>query len=247
MTDTIESLRAQLDERTRERDEARASEYQAIEHAASIANESQRETEKLREIVEWVEGLKASANSICGHCKEPVAPQDIAAHLRECEHSPLPDEIRRRTIAEGEAAKWHRLFDESAETCAVIAAERDAANERAESAEQDANEAHRLLTRIDSGLTQTQAALAAERAAHEATRARLALATRFTLDDGWEISTVTGKTWTVARSWHSEDGGVTWEYLDADGALVVNRAVKMPTLDAAFTVLAALTPGAAHE
>lgn len=70
-------------------------------------------------------------------------------------------------------------------------------------------------------------------------RARVALATRFTLPDGWEISGGyrPGTSWTVARHGHAVMG--QWEYLDADGNLVINRAVSVPSLDAAFAVHAA--------
>lgn len=72
------------------------------DYAALVAEvrESRALDAKLREHLEWIEGLQATGNNICGACKAPVSPDEIGEHMRTCEKHPLREALTRAESAE---------------------------------------------------------------------------------------------------------------------------------------------------
>ena len=60
--------------------------------------------------VEIFEGLVASANNICGHCRAPMSVEDLPAHLRVCERSPLATEMATLRALLTRAREWVEEF-----------------------------------------------------------------------------------------------------------------------------------------
>jgi hypothetical protein len=58
-----------------------------------LRRDLEEDEEVLAESVHLWDRLQSAANNVCGHCRKPF--EDMPAHIRECEKSPLVAELRR--------------------------------------------------------------------------------------------------------------------------------------------------------